>query len=785
MSIYGNLETIISNTTSKPNIINENCNFVVITYWWGRNRKNANLARPCGIFYENFIAKIISKALGVLNSGYKQPYYDLMLKDIQNCNYSKIIESTCKDYLYELMIYLDLKPNCFPHSGIKDDAIKTKIAELKPMQKIEESYNFVSSNYIHAILQFVATTFINNNKDKLNVLAQQIYEMNLIKNEYSQNASMDKKQLLQNVKQKKSEYDALKAELKKQMSVKLTYQKPSIDLSSKDELFQQILSIYDDSSIQNKSLIEILVEKLRYKPAITYDQMITLWEQECSNVTCNYMAVEYPEFAAPGGYQLAINAKPMFIQKALELCHPRNVLYIDGDMYVRHYPHIFDLKDVDYMARGWNIDPRSSDMYMESILYDPYTFETSGGTMFFSQSTESKKLLSVWIDETKKPINNGKADDRIISLLFNTKKFLCNMKIIQLPIEYLWLSLFYDDTVGGVLYDYDESIVKDSIFIDHPECLTSEDTAASSGAANQRTPFIYDKFIADITDPISEEMYEYIFFKDKELVKSMKYYLDYMKSAYYFYDGNDELVQKNYVTPGGIKENNEQPLYIYDYDKKFNKKNEIHEKNMSSMGAVDLSKFQTNELGILEIKNVGFDELMSIFLKCIQEHKKCIYLSENMDVEYYNNFKTKYTMYKDLEFVYVPLMNSVDNKYNSFYKLAVDTKQPIYINADENSSLFKYVSMFSDMDELSDYMNNGCYFLISTCRIGYIFKSKKEALQLGGSDGDGDIDNYLEGLGDMYNTSSLSMAAPSGGKRRRKTRKYPIHKNNRKKTRKH
>jgi len=45
--------------------------------------------------------------------------------------------------------------------------------------------------------------------------------------------------------------------------------------------------------------------------------MIEKWQRECEKFNCNHMAVEYPEFALPGGYQLAINAKPLFIKKAL------------------------------------------------------------------------------------------------------------------------------------------------------------------------------------------------------------------------------------------------------------------------------------------------------------------------------------------------------------------------------------------------------------------------------------------------------------------------------------
>ena len=35
----------------------------------------------------------------------------------------------------------------------------------------------------------------------------------------------------------------------------------------------------------------------------------------CEKNNCNYLSVEYNEFTREGGYQLAINAKPKFIQK--------------------------------------------------------------------------------------------------------------------------------------------------------------------------------------------------------------------------------------------------------------------------------------------------------------------------------------------------------------------------------------------------------------------------------------------------------------------------------------
>ena len=149
-----------------------------------------------------------------------------------------------------------------------------------------------------------------------------------------------------------------------------------------------------------KAGIKPYEDKLRaagkFKEPVRFETMIENWKKACAAAGCNYMAVEYPEFAKPGGYQIAINAKPLFIRKSLDVLNGRGALYIDGDMRINSYPAIFDMPNVDFMARGWNIDPRSSHLYKTDVCFDPYIFETSGGTMYFANSPASKALLKKW-----------------------------------------------------------------------------------------------------------------------------------------------------------------------------------------------------------------------------------------------------------------------------------------------------------------------------------------------------------------------------------------------------
>jgi hypothetical protein len=135
-----------------------------------------------------------------------------------------------------------------------------------------------------------------------------------------------------------------------------------------------------------------------------FETMIGKWEEACKAANCNYLSVEYPEFTInwPKFYQSAINAKPMFIKKALESCGGRGILYVDGDMLVHKYPKIFDLQNVDIMAHGWGSDPRTNIRFKTWQCYDPYIFETSGGTMFYANTPAAIRTLDDWNTENNK-----------------------------------------------------------------------------------------------------------------------------------------------------------------------------------------------------------------------------------------------------------------------------------------------------------------------------------------------------------------------------------------------
>jgi hypothetical protein len=265
------------------------------------------------------------------------------------------------------------------------------------------------------------------------------------------------------------------------------------------------------------------------KQPTSLDAMIEGWEATCRAMNCNFLSQQYPELSEnwPKNYQSAINAKPLFIKKALQACGGRGVLYIDGDMFLRQYPKIFDMQNVDFMAHGWNCDPRSNIAFKEWQCFDPYIFETSGGTMFFADTPAAHRLLDGWSGESHKPDNYGKADDRILSMVFTMQNLVLGVNLIQLPIEYLWLTDKYEPFEFNGAAD-----VKDAI-IEHPACLTAEEAAAEQGASNDRYPIGYNDEVTNRLqcDRPGGYFYEFIAFNTPEAVDAFGPYLKWMRET--------------------------------------------------------------------------------------------------------------------------------------------------------------------------------------------------------------------------------------------------------------
>jgi len=426
------------------------------------------------------------------------------------------------------------------------------------------------------------------------------------------------------------------------------------------------------------------------KPPIMFEKMIENWENSCKKHKCNYLAEEYAEFAVKGGYQHAINFKPYFIQLALEASYPRAVLYIDGDMRIKIYPSICDTKDVDYMARGWNTDPRPGNWrYTNKFCFDPYVFEMSGGTMFFNNTYHARNLLALWQEYSL--VNSGKSDDRILSLAMMLHTRIVELSTLQLPVEYLWLDMDYDYYLeDGV--DYSSK----KVTISHPECLTGEDRATTEGAATNRYPKAYDRFVSNFIWCEWEEIYEYLQFETKDQIAPFKKYFEFLENH-------------------GV-------LDVIPYSKKYGPYNKIVE---HSLKLVDNAKIKIHD-NLVVVSPHNFDtrslhlvgterEAIVTILKYLMNNQSVVYVPQT-SARSVGTVITK-AVKEHLDFVVKNVQNKKIRAKLAF-SLKIDRSYPMYFGP--NSRILKQLLAMSDSFDNMEKLFNRTYIFLTRIHCGWL-----------------------------------------------------------------
>ena len=191
------------------------------------------------------------------------------------------------------------------------------------------------------------------------------------------------------------------------------------------------------------------------------------------------------------------------------------------------------------------------------------------------------------------------------------------------------------------------------MFIEHPECLTSEDTAQTvSQNSNDRHPFAYR--LEELTEPVSEEMFEFISFPEESYRDAFKEYIEFMNNTQYIDDGNPQLVEKELINEDDSSLN-EQPLYITNYHQKFGKYNDIVENNKNIMDSIDLITI-INSATTIEINQ---DEEFNFNLLNAQTNLfRIIFKNSNGNTkELFITTETNYQL----------ILKFLDNKYNIIY----------------------------------------------------------------------------------------------------------------------
>lgn len=226
-----------------------------------------------------------------------------------------------------------------------------------------------------------------------------------------------------------------------------------------------------------------------------YEEIADEWIRQMKDLSIEYYIEELHDHH---DYQSSISYKPTFIKKCIQMFN-KPVLYLDLDMKIHSYPYIFENNFFDFMAFNWNVDIRCVDKI------DFYTFETSGGIMYFNSTKNSMQLLDIWIQylQTKRYFN--KADDRVLAIAFQIEKAIQWCKCYWLPLEYFVVPQFYSGLVPN-----------NEIIISHPSRITDE-----VRVDNKRIPSNYD-FIIKCKSYKGLIEFQNMYFKDKDQLEHLR-----------------------------------------------------------------------------------------------------------------------------------------------------------------------------------------------------------------------------------------------------------------------
>lgn len=190
---------------------------------------------------------------------------------------------------------------------------------------------------------------------------------------------------------------------------------------------KQISNLPPHISKQNDENLRFIEEKLSNKKSgknnIIYVSMFTVgtpYEQEVKILQASLdklgLPYEIVGLRNQGSWEKNTIMKPQVLKGTMDK-HNRDVVWLDADAVVNHYPEFFSELDCDisfHTLVEWN--------------------EKMTGTMYFKNNTVSREVLNKWIQENEKEI--GPDAPNFQKVIENSK----DVRIIDLPKEYIHIA---------------------------------------------------------------------------------------------------------------------------------------------------------------------------------------------------------------------------------------------------------------------------------------------------------------------------------------------------------
>jgi hypothetical protein len=269
---------------------------------------------------------------------------------------------------------------------------------------------------------------------------------------------------------------------------------------------------------------------------------------------------------------------------------------------------------------------------------------------------------------------------------------LSQLSTIQLPMEYLWMTLDYDT----IFKKYPNDVNQRGVSITHPECLTGEERAENESAIDtSRIPRGYTRAVEkQIRCRDNEIVYEYIHFDSREDIGNFKYYLDWLQ--------------------------NHKVIDVVSYSKKYGTHNSVAQENVNLLEKVNL---QIHDEVVIVSQNIidstsahmvgSSRELMPTILKYLLNKQHVVYVPKS--TRSVRTVLGKATQ-EHLDLVTKNLSNSKE-KVKKEYLLVEDVNYPIYFGP--NNKVLRHLLLMSN--SISDFVNNfnESYMFLTRIRCGW------------------------------------------------------------------
>jgi hypothetical protein len=200
---------------------------------------------------------------------------------------------------------------------------------------------------------------------------------------------------------------------------------------------------------------------------LTYGEQVKRIIKDCQKLNINYYFVRMIEFEKKGTYQQALSYKPGFIQKCLDLFPNYKCIFLDTDLRVLNYPHLFEV-DADCFFINWN--------EYDWGCYNPYQLVLPGAVLGFANTKGAREMLKILTDYMNK--NQHLAEDKTFSGIITRHFMNVYLRCVWLPETYLYMfeKHKYSPKLGKYTYvaDYKKEL-KDSRYKMKDLVLVHED----------------------------------------------------------------------------------------------------------------------------------------------------------------------------------------------------------------------------------------------------------------------------------------------------------------------